>query len=79
MKNVFADLQWDICLVFLNVIIVTGNPFANMLQNLIGNALERLTKAKLKLKAKTCNLFAENVILLDMLFLNKMSPKIQAK
>lgn len=77
MKNVLADLQWDICLVFLNVIIVTGNTFANMLQNLIGNALERLTKAKLKLKA--CNLFAENVILLDMLFLNKMSPQIQAK
>lgn len=79
MKNVFADLQWDICLVFLNVIIVTGNTFANMLQNLIGNALERLTKAKLKLKAKTFNLFAENVILLDMLFLNKMSPQIQAE
>lgn len=65
MKNVLESLQWDICIVFLNDIIVTGKTFANMLQNL-GNVFQRLTKANLKLKAKMCYLFAETVTLLDI-------------
>lgn len=54
MESVLAGLQWDICLVYLDDIIVTGKTFENMLENL-GKVFERLQKANLKLKAKKCS------------------------
>jgi hypothetical protein len=34
METVLAGLQWDKCLVYLDDIIVIGNSFENMLENL---------------------------------------------
>lgn len=63
MESVLAGLQWDICLVYLDDIIVTSKTFENMLENL-GKVFERLKKANFKLKAKKCCLFAKEVIYL---------------
>lgn len=41
METVLAGLQWDICLVYLNNIIVIGNTFEDMLENL-GKVFDRL-------------------------------------
>lgn len=60
METVLAGLQWDICLVYLDDIIVIGNSFENMLDNL-GKVFDRLQQAGLKLKAKKCNFFATKV------------------
>lgn len=45
---------------YLDDIIVIGNSFENMLDNL-GKVFDRLQQAGLKLKAKKCNLFATKV------------------
>lgn len=58
MESVLAGLQWDICLVYLDDIIVTGTTFENMLENL-GKVFKRLKKVNLKLNAKKCCLFAK--------------------
>ena len=50
MESVLAGLQWDICLVFLDGIIVIGNTFEQMLGNLI-KVFDRLKKANLNLNA----------------------------
>ena len=63
MESVLAGLQWDICLVYLDDIIVTGKTFEQMLENL-GKVFDRLKKANLKLKAKKCCLFAKEVVYL---------------
>ena len=60
METVLAGLQWDKCLVYLDDIIVIGNSFENMLENL-EKVFDRLQRAGLKLKAKKCNLFATKV------------------
>lgn len=60
MESVLSGLQWDICLVNLDDII-TGKTFEDKLKNL-SKVFERLKKkANLKLKAKTCCLFAKEV------------------
>ena len=61
MESVLAGLQWDICFVYLDDIIITGKTFEQMLENL-GKVFDRLKKANLKLKAKKCCLFAKEVV-----------------
>jgi hypothetical protein len=51
MESVLAGLQWDICMIYLDDIIVTGKTFEQMLDNL-ERVFERLKSANLKLKAK---------------------------
>ncbi|CAC5396944.1 Transposon Ty3-I Gag-Pol polyprotein,Transposon Ty3-G Gag-Pol polyprotein [Mytilus coruscus] len=51
METVLAGLQWDICLVYLDDVIVAGKTFSDMLVNL-DRIFERLGSAGLKLKAK---------------------------
>lgn len=60
MESVLAGLYWDICLVYLDNIIVTGKTFEKMLSNL-RKVFDRLKGAGLKLKEKKCCLFAKKV------------------
>ena len=60
MESVLRGLQFEICLVYLDDIIVTGKTFDDMIQNL-SMVFDRLSEAGLKLKAKKCNLFASEV------------------
>lgn len=58
MESVLAGLQWQICLNYLEDIIVIGKSFEHMLVNL-SKVLERLEAFGLKLNAKKCTLFAK--------------------
>ena len=49
METVLAGLQWDICLIYIDDIIVYGKTFEEALKNL-ENVFERLRQAGLKLK-----------------------------
>lgn len=60
METVLRNLQWDICLVYLDDIIVVGNTIKDMIQNLTF-VFDRLLSAGLKLKARKCTLFAKEV------------------
>ncbi|XP_021369847.1 uncharacterized protein K02A2.6-like [Mizuhopecten yessoensis] len=60
METVLAGLQWNICLIYLDDVIVIGKNFEDMLQNL-STVFDRLLAAGLKLKTKKCQLFAKEV------------------
>lgn len=60
METVLRNLQWDICLVYLDDIIVVGNTIEDMIQNLT-LVFDRLLAAGLKLKTRKCTLFAKEV------------------
>lgn len=60
METVLRNLRWDICLVYLDDIIVVGNTIRDMIQNLT-LVFDRLLAASLKLKARKCTLFAKEV------------------
>lgn len=60
MEIVLAGLNWQICLIYLDDIIVHGRTFDEMLVNL-DKVFSRLQKAGLKLKARKCHLFAQEV------------------
>ena len=60
MEMVLHGLQWNICLVYLDDIIVLGRSFDDMMANL-KSVFKRLSTAGLKLKAKKCSLFAKEV------------------
>ena len=60
METVLAGLQWDICLIYLDDIIVFGKEFEHMIGNL-SIIFERLLSAGLKWKPKKCTLFARKV------------------
>jgi hypothetical protein len=62
MATVLAGFQWDKFLLYLDDIILIGNSFENMLENL-EKVFDRLQRAGLKLKAKKCYLIATSVIL----------------
>lgn len=55
MENVLAGLQWDICLLYLDDIIVMGKTFEEM----YFKVFQKLKGAGLKLKPKKCTLFAK--------------------
>jgi hypothetical protein len=60
MEAVLAGLQWEICLIYLDDIIIAGRTFEDMMVNL-EKVFDRLAQAGLKLKAKKCHLFAKQV------------------
>ena len=60
METVLAGLNWQICLVYLDDIIVTGKTFEDMVKNL-DSVLSRLTAAGLRLKPRKCQLFGKRV------------------
>jgi hypothetical protein len=63
METVLAGLQWDICLIYLDDVIVLGRSCEDMVANL-RKVYDRLLAAGLKLKAKKCHLFCKKVVLL---------------
>lgn len=60
METVLRNLQWRICLVYLDDIIVVGKSIEDMIQNLT-QVFDCLLAAGLKLKARKCTLFARKV------------------
>ena len=56
-QRVHTGLQWQICLVYLDDVIVVGKSFEEMVTNL-RQVFDRLIAAGLKLKPKKCYLFA---------------------
>ena len=60
METVLAGLNWQICLIYLDDIIVHGESFEAMLTNL-DSVLSKLHEAGLKLKPRKCQLFQKEV------------------
>ena len=60
METVLAGLNWQICLIYLDDIIVHGESFEAMLTNL-DRVLSKLQEAGLKLKPRKCQLFKKEV------------------
>ena len=60
MELVMQGLQWKICLIYLDDIIVYGKTFEEELERL-REVFLRLRKANLKLKMKKCELFRPNM------------------
>lgn len=58
METVLSGLQWQVCLIYLDDVIVYGKTFEEMLHNLV---FEKLRAAGLKLKARKCTLFSKQV------------------
>jgi hypothetical protein len=69
METVLAGLQWDICLIYLDDVIVLGRSFEDMVTNL-RKVYDRLLPAGLKLKAKKCHLFCKKVVYLGHVIKN---------
>ena len=60
LETVLAGLNWQICLIYLDDIIVHGESFEAMLTNL-DTVLSKLQEAGLKLKPRKCQLFKKEV------------------
>ena len=60
MELVLSGLHWQICLIYLDDIIIFRKTFAEMIQNL-EIVFERFSQAGLKLKAPKCQLFKQEV------------------
>ena len=56
METVLSDLQWQVCHIYLDDLIVYGKTFEEMLHNL-ELVFDKLTVAGLKLKARKFTLF----------------------
>ena len=63
MEQVLAGLQWQICLVYLDDIIVYSRDFTEHVERL-EIILKRISAAGLKLKPKKCHFFCKKVIYL---------------
>ena len=60
MDTILSGLQWQVCLIYLDDIIVYGKTFGEMLKNL-EQVFDKLVDAGVKLKARKCTLFSEEV------------------
>lgn len=60
MERVMIGVQWDICLIYLDGIILVAKTFEQMITRL-KLVFDRLKQAGLKLKPKKCELFAKAV------------------
>ena len=60
MELVLSGLHWQICLIYLDDIIIFGKTFAEMIHNL-DTVLARFAQAGLKLKSQKCQLFKREV------------------
>ena len=63
METVMAGLQWEICLIYLDDVIVVGKTFEHMTETLL-KVLDRIVSANLKLKPKKCHLFSRKALYL---------------
>jgi hypothetical protein len=60
METVLAGLQWDICLIYLDDVIIYGKNFDEMIRNL-SLVFDRQSSAGFKRKTRKCRLFAREV------------------
>ena len=60
METDLAGLLWQICLIYMDDVIVIGKDFGDMIKNL-SLIFERLQEAGLKLKPRKCKLIAKKV------------------
>ena len=60
MEIVLAGLYWQVCLIYLDDIIVSGKTFEDMIENL-SLIFDRFLQAGQKLKPRKCKLFAQEV------------------
>ena len=60
METVLSGLHWQICLIYLDDIIIFGKTFKEMITNL-DTVLQRFEKAGLKLRPSKCQLFQKEV------------------
>ncbi|KAK3083976.1 hypothetical protein FSP39_006179 [Pinctada imbricata] len=60
LETVLSGLQWNVCLIYLDDIIVYGSTFDKMIENLV-KVFDKLQEAGLKLKARKCALFSKQV------------------
>lgn len=60
METVLAGLNWEVCLIYLDDIIVISKTFDKIVENL-SNVFGRLADAGLKLNPKNCSLFCRSV------------------
>ena len=70
METVLAGLNYNICLVYIDDIIVFGSTFEETLDNL-AQVFGKLENAGLKLKAKKCSLFKKEVLFLGYIVSGK--------
>jgi hypothetical protein len=63
METVMSSLKWEICLIFLDDVIVVGKTFEDMIDNL-SKVFDRIVEAVLKIKPKKCALFSRRVLYL---------------
>ena len=57
-------LHWDICLIYLDDVIIVGKTFEDMVKNL-ETVVQRIETARLKLKAQKGKLFARKAEFLE--------------
>ena len=62
--------QWEICLIYLDDVIIVGKTFEAMIKNL-RYVFDRLLEDGLKLKGKKCTLFAKEVLYLGHVISDK--------
>lgn len=60
MESVLAGLHWQICLIYLDDVIVTGSTFEEMIQN-PQTVFQRFEESGLKVKPRKCHLFKKEV------------------
>ena len=78
MENILVGLQHKTCLVYLDDVIVFSSTFSEEIERL-RQVLMCLDEAGLKLKAKKCSLFQEEVLYLGIKYPNWGCPQIQQK
>ena len=81
MELVLIDLQWQICLIYLDDIICFSNNFEDHMERL-DTVLQRISAAGLKLKPEKCELLKSEVTFLGHLGSDKgisQTPIIQTK
>ena len=69
METVIAGLQWDICLIYLDDVIVLGCSFEDMVINL-KKVYDRLLAAGRKIKARKYHLFCKKIVYLGHVISN---------
>ena len=70
MELVLNGLQWQICLIYLDDVIILRNNFTEHLQRL-DMIIERMSKAGLKIKREKCQLLEKEVAFLCHLISDK--------
>ena len=73
MELLLAGLQWKICLVYIDDVIIIGRNFQEHLHNL-KEVFERMKEANLKLKPSKCKFCSTKVNFWGTLFQGKQIP-----